>query len=97
MTSSTKASDIHLNFTPIWQLFLIVNKEALAGLYFHATSETLIACRAIRLRFFKVETLLNTAFDGICIAMPAQCEFLHTVYVVIFMAVLYSTSIFVYL
>ena len=30
---------------------------------FYTLSKTLIACRAMQLRFFKVETLLNTAFN----------------------------------
>ena len=35
-----------------------------SGLHFYTLPETLIACRATQLRFFKVKTLLNNAFNS---------------------------------
>ena len=34
-----------------------------SGLHFYTFSKTLIACRAMQLRLFKVKTLLNNAFN----------------------------------
>ena len=37
--------------------------QIFSGLHFYTLLKTLIACRAMQLRFFKVETLLNNAFN----------------------------------
>ena len=41
-----------------------------SGLNFYTLSKTLIACRDMQLRFFKVKTLLNNAFN-VFIDFPA--------------------------
>ena len=43
-----------------------------SGLYFYTLPKTLIACRAMQLRFFKVKTLLNSAFKY---AVVIDCTF----------------------
>ena len=35
-----------------------------SGLHFYTSSKTLITCRCMQLRFFKVKTLLNNAFKS---------------------------------
>ena len=60
----------------IWSLVYFHSFEALndafevqffSGLHFYTLSKTLIACRAMQLRFFKVKTLLNNAFKRCCV------------------------------
>ena len=36
-----------------------------SGLHFYTLPKTLIACRAMQLRFLKVKTLLNNAFNNL--------------------------------
>ena len=43
------------------------------GFSFYTLSKTLIACRAMQLRFFQVETLLNNAFNGLLLAKIQSC------------------------
>ena len=43
-------------------LFSLFWSTIFSGLHFYTLPKTLIACRAMQLRFFKVKTLLNDAF-----------------------------------
>ena len=55
----------HLSiFTILKHLMMLLKYKFFSGLHFYTLSKRLIACRAMQLRFFKVETLLNNAFDG---------------------------------
>ena len=49
------------NFTLLKHLMMLL-KYNFSGLHFYTLSNTLITCRAMQLRLFKVETLLNNAF-----------------------------------
>ena len=49
-----------------WSTYIMMLlKYNFSGVHFYTLSETLIACRAMQLRFLKVETLLNNAFNSI--------------------------------
>ena len=53
----------HLHiFTSLKHLIMLL-KCSFSGLHFYTLSQTLIACRAMQLRFLKVETLLNNTFN----------------------------------
>ena len=52
----------HLSiFTSLKQLIMLL-KGNFSRALFYTLSKTLITCRPMQLRFFKVETLLNNAF-----------------------------------
>ena len=54
----------HLSiFTLLTHLMMLLKCFFSSGLHFYTLSKTLIACRAMQLRFFKVKTLLNNAFN----------------------------------
>ena len=49
-------------FSLFWSTFWCFWSTIFTGLNFYTLPKTLIACRAMQLRFFKVKTLLNNAF-----------------------------------
>ena len=49
----------HLSIFTLLKHLMMFLKYYFSGLHFFTLSKTLIACRAMQLRFFKVETLLN--------------------------------------
>ena len=49
-------------FTLLKALMMLLKYKFFSGLHFYILPKTLIACRAIQLIFFKVETVLNNAF-----------------------------------
>ena len=56
----------HLSIlTLLKHLMMLLKYNFFSGLNFYTLPKTLIACRAMQLRFFKVKTLLNNAFNPI--------------------------------
>ena len=54
----------HLSiFTLLKHLMMLFEVAIFSGLHFYTLPKSLIACRAMQLRFFKVKTLLNNAFN----------------------------------
>ena len=52
----------HLSIFTLLKHLMMLLKYNFSGLHFYTLPKTLIACRAMQLRFFKVKTLLNNAF-----------------------------------
>ena len=52
----------HLSIFTLLKHLMMLLKYNFSGLNFYTLSKTLIACGAMHLRFFEVETLLNNAF-----------------------------------
>ena len=52
----------HLSFFTYLKHLMLAFEVQFSGVHFHTLSKTLITCRDMQLRFFKVETLLNNAF-----------------------------------
>ena len=55
----------HLSiFTLLKHLMMLLKYNIFSGLHFYTLPKPLIACRAMQLRYVKVKTLLNNAFNN---------------------------------
>ena len=54
----------HLSIFTLLKHLMMLLKYSFSGLHFYTVPKTLIACRAMQLRIFKVKTLLNNAFKA---------------------------------
>ena len=55
----------HLSIFTLLKHLMMLLKCNFSGLHFYTLLKTLIACRAMQLRYIKVETLLNNAFKNV--------------------------------
>ena len=54
----------HLSIFTILKHLIMMLLKQFSGLHFYTLSKTLITFRAVQLKLFKVETLLNNAFKA---------------------------------
>ena len=55
----------HLSIFTLLKHLMMLLQYNFSGLHFYTLPKTLIACMAMQLRFFKVQKLLNNAFNAI--------------------------------
>ena len=63
----------HLSIFTLLKHLMMILKYNFSGLHFYTLLKTLIACKAMHLRFCKVKTLLNNAFSFILEALKNEC------------------------